>query len=81
MSKKHILFGKPGKQYDIHNLIILIVKQYIYKQRVKCDQLLFESAKRNIVNYYNMEKYTSIVIGKQTAFLHKWRLFQNLIDQ
>ena len=79
-SKQDILFGKIGKQNNVRNLIVLIVKHYIYKQRVKGDMLFIESVKKDIINYYNVEKYISSTKGKLNAFMQKWSLFVNLVE-
>ena len=70
-NKCEILFGKIGKRYEARNIIILIVKYYIYKRW--CDQmaLYFEGIKKEIINYYIRYKYIAKLGREKYNFRRK----------
>ena len=70
--KREILFGKIGKKYQACNISILIVKYYIYKRRCNKTALYFEGIKREIKNYYIIDKYIAKLVGKCITFEEKY---------
>ena len=61
---------KPG---HVKNLVCLIVKQYIYRQRCLHKQLNFRELKAHIVNIENSEKYIAIKNSRLYKHWQKWR--------
>ena len=63
------------------NVIILIVKYNIYRQRCK-DQgpPTFLSIKTDLENYYCSEEYMYNRTGDGESFVKRWGLFQNLFE-
>ena len=51
-----ILLGKVGKKFNLLNLIITIVKYYIYSQKRCGKYLCIEDAKYKIAQYFDVEK-------------------------
>ena len=52
-----VLLEKYYKYNNIFNLVICIIKKYIYRTKLKKNALSFERVKQEIVYYYNCEKY------------------------
>ena len=77
-SKLELLFGKIGNRFSAPNTIVLLVKHYIYRQRLKGELLLFESIKRKIYDYYIMERYIDTIINRLDIFRKKWSTFNSL---
>ena len=80
-SKQEIIFGKPGKQFVAQNMIVYIAKLYIYKQRVNNEPMYFPSVKKEILNYYAMEKYMYFINRKFKQFQDRWKILKNLESQ
>ena len=79
-SKHEIIFGKYGKPFIAQNMIVILVKYYIYKNRCRGQQLHFPSIKLDIIHYYKMEKYIYHINRKFKQFYLRWELFKNLFE-
>ena len=77
-SKLELLFGKIGNRLSAPNTIVILVKHYIYRQRLKGELLLFESIKRKIYDYYIMERYIDTINNRLDIFRKKWSTFNSL---
>ena len=62
-TKIELLFGKYGKQFTVINLLVFLVKCYIYKQRLCGSCLYFENVKGTLKDYY-VEKQIYFHKGK-----------------
>ena len=69
-TKTEILFGRKGSG-QIQNLLILLFKYYIYRQRCKQERLYLPSLVLEIYNYYRVQRYISIKNNKLTIFEKK----------
>ena len=63
-----ILFGKINRKFTALNLIILLVKQYIYKKRLK----------QELIN--SIDKYIHKINGNSDLFHKKWQIFDGLME-
>ena len=77
-NKSELLFGKIGSQFCVPNLIVLLVKKYIYKKRCQEEILNFESVKNIVKDYHNTEKYIFATNGMLHKFNRRWNLYKNL---
>lgn len=68
LNKVDVLLGKYYKYYNIFNLIICIIKKYIYRSRSKNCKFLFERVKEEIVYYFYCEKYIYKKNGDMESF-------------
>ena len=69
-----IIFNEicSNSKYRICNMICLITKQYVYRQRCQKKCLDFLELKRYIFNFRNCEKYYAIKDEKMRQFCSKW---------
>ena len=74
-SDRDIIFNTIVKKpkYHIVNMMCLITKQYIYKQRCFKENLNFEHLVKIIWNIENMEKYIAEKNGKLQVHQKKWK--------
>lgn len=79
-STKDLLFGKPGKKCVSQNIIVYIVKSYIYKQRLNNETLYLTSVKKMLRYYYNLEKYIFYSNCKFQKFSDRWKAIDKLFD-
>ena len=79
-NKTGILFWKTVKKYQACNIIILIVKYYIYKRRCNKTALYFKGIKKEIKNYYIIDKYIAKLVGKCITFEGKWNDCKGLFN-
>ena len=75
-----ILFGKINRKFNAVNLIILLVKQYIYRKRLRQELVNFEGAKHYIYDYYSVDKYIHKINGDSDLFHKKWQIFDGLME-
>ena len=80
LNKLDILFGKISSKNDALNLIILLVKQYIYKKRYRQEILNFEGLKYYILDYYLVEKHICYINGNFKKFNQRWQQLAGLIN-
>ena len=80
-TKTEILLGKGGKGYNIENLIVLVYKFYVYKQRCRNETLHLNGVKLDLYNQYRAEKYICSINGKQNIFEKKWSKFLNIFQE
>ena len=72
LNKVDILLGKYYKYNNIFNLVICIIKKYIYRTKLRKNKLSFERVKQEIVYYYNCEKYIYKKNGDMDSFKKRW---------
>ena len=77
-NKCELLFGRNHCKSFALNMIVLLVKQYIYTKRYKQEMLSFENIKTHIVNYYTTEKYIYSINGKLDLFMNRWMICRGL---
>ena len=77
-NKCELLFGRNHCKSFALNMIVLLVKQYIYTKRYKQKMLSFENIKTHIVNYYTTEKYIYSINGKLDLFMNRWMICRGL---
>ena len=70
----NIIFGAL-KNRKIVNLIVLIAKQYIVKQRFKEERLIWDEFKAFLTRFFHMEKINANKKGKIETFKEKWSPF------
>jgi len=80
LSIDNILFGIPGKNNNAINVILLIVKYYIFSKSRKNSNLSFNELQHSIFSYYIAEKNSYAINTKQNDFNIKWNAFKNIID-
>ena len=73
-SKLELLFGKIGNIFSAPNTIVILVKHYICRQRLKGELLIFESIKRTIYDYYIMERHIDTINNRLDIFRKNGRL-------
>ena len=71
-TKIELLFGKFGKQFITLNLIVFLVKYYIYKQRLCGNNLHFENIQHFINDNYYVEKQIYFSKVKFENFYKRW---------
>ena len=74
ITEKSILLNDVGlvKKYHVINFIVLITKQYIYRQRCMKKELVFNHLKAEINRIEQMEKYIAIKNDKFNIHVRKW---------
>ena len=77
-TKYELLFGKLGKNCESTNMIVLLVKYYIYKSRCKGQILFFPTVKKEIIEYLDIERYLYYMKGKSSKFFIRWKLYEQL---
>ena len=80
LSIDNILFGIPGKSNNAINVILLIVKYYIFSKSRKNSNLSFNELQHSIFSYYIAEKNSYAINKKQNDFNIKWNAFKIIID-
>ena len=73
------ILGKTGRSNTVINLIITLVKYYIYKQKMNKLYPTFEGAKREIVHYRELESHIYRRKMKTAEFVKRWGVFERLI--
>ena len=63
---------------SVINLLVLVVKQYIYRQRCLKETISFIGVKKLFQFIENTEKYIAIKNGKLEVHIKKWRGIQNM---
>ena len=79
LSKMELIFGKMCRN-DVLNLIILVFKFHIYRQRCRNENLCLSTFKAELHYFYQIENYLSAIHGKQTCFKAKWEKFSKLFE-
>ena len=80
VSNTDILLGRPSRACSILNLLIILLKFYIYKSRARNHQPTLEGYKKDLKIYYQLEEYIYKKNLKQDMFKKKWKLFCNFYD-
>ena len=81
VTMKSIMFNSIlDDRSHVANLICLLVKQYIYRQRCLDKPIRFSECKNIIFNTRNTEKYIAVKNGTVKKHLIKWSLSQNESD-
>ena len=76
-----IIFGLSLETYSSINLIICIVKRYLYKQKMnKCIPNIIE-AKKYIKYYMKLDEHIYKKNVNYDAFLKKWKQFAQLLHE
>ena len=81
-SYKDIIFGRIFKSVDtpVLNIIILLSKFHIYKQKMKNLKPSITALKYEILSYYKSEEYIYIRNFKYGLFQKRWKDFQKVFD-
>ena len=81
LSKKNLILGLNGKNNNSINVIILLVKEIIYRNSKREVLPYIENIKRGIVRYYDITRYIYFSLCKRETFLSFWSslhlVFQN----
>jgi len=77
-NKLDIIFGKVENNYEILNLIILLAKYHIYRQKIKKSVPSFEGLKKEIIYYRNLQEFIYRKNCRYEVFQRKWDTFLNL---
>lgn len=78
LNKIDVIFGRYYKYYNIFNIIICIVKRYIYRKRSRKELFFFIGIKCEIFYYYKCEKFIYMKNCELEKFYVRWvRLFFN----
>ena len=73
-----ILLGCTREKYHALNLMILLIKQYIFYKSRKSNVLSIDEIKKCVLAYYQTEKWSHGINMKQNQFTLRWRMFSNL---
>ena len=60
------------------NLILIVVRKYIFTASTKNRDLNIYSLQQEIQTVYSEQKHLANINGFQQAFIKKWELWQNL---
>ena len=71
----NVIFNRISDRNNLVNLLCLITKQYIYRQRCMKQPLVFEQVKQIFMCIQNTEKYIAIKNGNMSKHLKKWNKF------
>ena len=77
---KTVLFGYNTFKYAPINLIILLVKQYIFQQSRKNREMSFSEVKEKITYEYLIEKTRFSLKFESTKFETRWSPFRALFE-
>ena len=77
MLKNQVLQGKT----NVVNFIILLAKQYIYRQKWLKGNLNIRAFERYCVKIENVEKYIAIKNDRLKVHNKKWRLYSSEYNQ
>ena len=84
INKQSILFGLINNRnvyYTTDNIIILIIKQYIYRSRCLCKSLNVAALVNKIKEYYDIQKYIANKSDSlKVKFKNNWKKWENLIQ-
>ena len=68
-----ILFNTVAQRTDhVINLLVLITKQYIYRQKCLSKEILFNEVQREFVNVQRLEKYIAVKNDHFCKYAKKW---------
>ena len=73
-----IIFGVSDKKKKVLNIIICLIKQYIFRQKMSKSLPTFWGAKQHIIKYIKTEKFISKKNMKAEQFSKKWGIFEIL---
>ena len=81
LSIRNVIFNQvfSTNVRNVVNLLCLITKQYIYRQRCTKNNLSARELKRLILSYRNSEKYYAIKNNTTNAFFRRWDSKTNVI--
>ena len=79
-SREELIFGIPEMSKSVLNFILLVIKSYIFKQKIKEERLELEGFKRAMLFHYSAEKYVSICNCKLAEFNDRWRSYDHLFE-
>lgn len=82
VSKKHMLFGNTDKMVkgNAYNIILLVIKQYIYTTRCLKKKLSLSLVKSMLKNTYELEKIAAIKKQRLDDFHLIWSDFEDLFS-
>ena len=72
LSLENVLFNKTGNKINIISCLILIVKQYLYRQRCLKQEPNFYEVKSMVYKFENQEKYIATKNGTLSKHYAKW---------
>ena len=75
LSLKDILFLKNARSENSLNIVIMLVKFYIFRKRFEDRILRITELKEILKNYYKTEKYIYVTKGKCDVFDRRWNAF------
>ena len=75
-----ILLGCTREKYHALNLMILLIKQYIFYKSRKSNVMSIDEIKKCVLAYYQTEKWSHGINMKQNQFTLRWRMFSNLFS-
>ncbi len=79
-TKTDCLFGKMNNKARVENLLLLIFKFYVYKQRCREEELFLPTHKAEILYYYKQARYSSVVNSNTTLFDCKWQKYVSMFN-
>ena len=79
-TKSEILLGKGGKDCKCDNVLVLLYKFHIYRQRCRDENVNLTILKNEVYNYYKTEKFIYRTNRKQHSFEKKWQKFETLFQ-
>ena len=82
-TSKNIIFGITSSHIDVKtiNVLILIGKYHIYKQKLRNLRPCANGFKRELEYYINTEKIIAIKNSNYDKFQKTWKVFGQIIDQ
>jgi hypothetical protein len=73
---KSVIFGLFEREYVVINLMILLVKKYLYQQSRKNNRIAFNDILKYLHNYYTLEEKMS----KSTFCKNRWSKWECLFE-
>ena len=84
ISREDLFLGKVDSDYKIIdkalNFILLVIKDYIFKQKYKGERPYTDGFKRSLKYHFNTEKYISVRNCEQEKFKKRWMFYENLFE-
>ena len=75
ISRSNFILGVPLKKDETLNMVLTILKYYIYKQKMKNCRLSLIGYKKNLIYYYKLEHYLSKKNSTEARHQKRWELF------
>ena len=83
-SREDLFLGKVDSDYKridkALNFILLVIKDYIFKQKYKGERPYTDGFKRSLKYHFNTEKYISVRNCEQEKFKKRWMFYENLFE-